>query len=516
MKFLNCGLRIASLAFFVFCLSTSLSAQPKVMVLSSGDTTAYIGGFVDLNHVYVSLEDLSQDLGLDIFILQSTGKLDVYSGNGSILFTPENNFIVVTTGGKSQIFQLPLPVLSANGKLYMPANFVCTYLSLILHGTFKFDDVKGEFSFAAAHAGPTLITGIDAEEKANGAIVQIAMQNLPIAYEAAIGQDNILYLTIMPASGDVRKLSLLPPTDIYSSVLAIQNPNSVQLSFKLKNKYLSQQVFIDSSASAVDVALYSQADVNKIAVDEIKKKLEDEKKNWKLDVVVIDPGHGGKDPGAIGFRGTMEKTVTLAIARDLKKAINERLPNVRVVMTRDDDEFVELDKRGEIANAADGKLFISLHCNSMPHKPNSMNGLETYFLRPGRTDEAIRIAAQENAAAKYENDYEKKYEAYDEDNMILTTMAHGAFVKYSEQLAQLIEDNVSSTASVADNGVSQAGFYVLVGASMPAVLVETGYLSNPREEKYLRSKKGQEAMARGIANAVAKFKDEYEKNFAQN
>jgi N-acetylmuramoyl-L-alanine amidase len=357
---------------------------------------------------------------------------------------------------------------------------------------------------------------VQAEEKANGAVVRIAMENLPSAYEAAIGQDNTLYITIMPAAGNIRKLSSLPATDVYSSVLAIQNPNSVQLSFKLKQKYLSRQIFIDSTASAVVVALYSQADVKNIAVDEIKKKLEDEKKDWKLDIVVIDPGHGGEDPGAIGLKGTMEKNVTLAVAKDLKKAITERLPKVKVVMTRDDDEFVELDKRGEIANEAGGKLFISIHCNSMPHKPNSMNGLETYFLRPGRTDEAIRIAAQENAAVKYENDYEKKYEAYDEDNMILTTMAHSAYVKYSEQLAQLIEDNVSSIASVGNNGISQAGFYVLVGASMPAVLVETGYLSNPKEEKYLRSKNGQEAIARGVANAVVKYKDEYEKNFTQN
>ena len=208
--------------------------------------------------------------------------------------------------------------------------------------------------------------------------------------------------------------------------------------------------------------------------------------------------------------------MTLAIAKALKRTLNEKLSKVKVVMTRDDDEFVELDKRGEIANDAGGRLFISIHCNSMPHKPNSMNGLEVYFLRPGRTDEAIRIAAQENAAVKYENDYEKRYQSYDEDNMILTTMAHGAYVKYSEQLAQLIDDNVSSTASVADDGVSQAGFYVLVGASMPAVLIETGYLSNRKEEKYLKSKSGQNAIARGIANAVVKFKAEYEKIFNQN
>ena len=324
-KISHCRLRISSLFFLLFFLSSSLFAQPKVMVLKFGDSTSYIGGFVDLNHTYLSLVDLSQNIGLYDFVLQSTGKLDVYSEYGSILFTPDNDFIVVSTGGESKIYQLPLPILSANGKLYMPANFVKDYFSLILHGTLTFNEAKGEFDFTAANVAPSFISGVQAEEKANGALVQIAMQNLPSAYEAEIGEENTLYITIMPATGDMSKLSSLPPTDIYSSVFAIQNPNSVQLSFKLKHKYLSQQIFIDSTANALVVALYSQADVKQIAADEIKKQLEDEKKNWKFDVVVIDPGHGGEDPGAIGFRGTMEKNVTLAIAKDLKKAINEKI-----------------------------------------------------------------------------------------------------------------------------------------------------------------------------------------------
>ncbi|MCL4538698.1 MAG: N-acetylmuramoyl-L-alanine amidase, partial [Bacteroidetes bacterium] len=136
--------------------------------------------------------------------------------------------------------------------------------------------------------------------------------------------------------------------------------------------------------------------------------------------------------------------------------------------------------------------------------------------RPGKTNEAIRIAAQENAAIKYENDYEKKYKSYDADNMILTTMAHSAYVKYSEQLAELIEQDVSRVAHLADNGVSQAGFYVLIGASMPAVLVETGYLSNIREERFLRSKTGQQEIARGLTDAIVQYRAEYEKNFAEN
>lgn len=498
-------------------ISSALFAQPKVITLIKGGDSTRIGGFVELGHVYISLEDLSKGLGLHATVLESTRKLDVYSNYGSLLFTPDNNFILFSkVGSESRLYQSPLPVLSANKKLYAPSNYVGQYFSMIMPGTLNYDGEKGELSFAFADTVTPEVANVIGQEKANGAIIQVMLSKLPKNSEASIGPDNSLYLTLLPANADTLKLDSLPPSGVYSNLLAIQNPNSVQLIFKLKENYQSQEVFVDSSSNSIMVALYSRADVKKVVADEIKKRLEDEKKNWKLDVVVIDPGHGGKDPGAIGVKGTDEKNVTLAIAKALKRTLNEKLSKVKVVMTRDDDEFVELDKRGEIANDAGGRLFISIHCNSMPHKPNSMNGLEVYFLRPGRTDEAIRIAAQENAAVKYENDYEKRYQSYDEDNMILTTMAHGAYVKYSEQLAQLIADNVSSMASVADDGVSQAGFYVLVGASMPGVLIETGYLSNRKEEKYLKSKSGQNAIARGIANAVVKFKAEYEKNFNQN
>lgn len=506
-------------AIFVVALlmSPALFAQPRVITLIKGSDSTRIGGFLELNHVYISLEELSKGLGLRTMVSKSTRKLGVYSNYGSLLFAPDNDFIRVSrAGNEPRLYQLPLPILSANERLYAPSNYIGRYLSMIVHGTFSYNEEKEELSFSIADTVSPTIMDIKGQVKANGGIIQIALSKLPKDYEAAIGQDNSLYLTLLPANADTLELDSLPPSEVYSNILAIQNPNSVQLVFKLKQSFESEQVFIDSSANSVMVALYSQADVKKIAADEIKKRLEEEKKNWKLDVVVIDPGHGGKDPGAIGTRGTMEKNITLAIAIDLKKYLKQKLPKVKVVMTRKDDEFVELDKRGEIANDSSGRLFISIHCNSMPHKPNSANGLEVYFLRPGRTDEAIRIAAQENAAIKYENDYEKKYESYDEDNMILTTMAHSAYVKYSERLAQLIADNVSSFASVSDDGVSQAGFYVLVGASMPAVLIEAGYLSNRSEEKYLRSKSGQNAIARGVANAVVKFKAEYEKNFTQN
>ncbi|MCL5021360.1 MAG: N-acetylmuramoyl-L-alanine amidase [Bacteroidetes bacterium] len=504
----------------LYCIP--LRAQPQLVPLHVGPNVSYIGGFKDLDHVYVSLNDLAQGLGLNTFVLKSTDKLSVYSSSGSLLFTPSNGFVVVSTQGQTKVLQMPLPVLSANNKLYVPAEYAAEYFSRIIQGRLEYNEEKSELDFSPVAAGLPQITGVQVQPKANGAVIDIGMQSLPKAYEASItsgglgGEPDMLYVTLMPAAADVQVLDSLPATEVYSQVIAIQNPNSVQLSFALKHKYASKQVFVDSTTNSVIVALYSQADVQKIFSEELKKKLEDEKKNWKLNVIVIDPGHGGKDPGTIGVHGTEEKNVALAIGLDLRSDLHKVLPKVKVVMTRDKDVFVPLDERGEIANQAGGKLFISIHCNSMPHKPDPMHGIETYFLRPGKTTEAIRIAAQENAAIKYENDYEKKYSSYDADNLILTTMAHSAYVKYSEHLAELIETNVSRVAHERDNGVGQAGFYVLIGASMPAVLVETGYLSNVREERFLRSKRGQRLIAKGITDAIVKYKAEYEKNFTQN
>lgn len=515
-------MRAKLLIFAVLLYGSAVIAQPKLVPLHVGTAVSNIGGFAEYNHVYVSIPQLARNLGLKTFDLKATSKLSVYSDSGSLLFTPSNSFVVVSSQGNKSVMQMPLPVVSANDNLYMPAEYAGDYFSRILRGTLQFNEENSEFSFSPASVGLPQITQLRVQTKENGAVIEIRMQSLPKAYEASItpgglgGEPDMLYVTLMPASGDVQTLDSLPGTSVYSKVIAIQNPKSVQLSFRLKGRYLSKQVLVDSTNNTVLVALYSRADVQKIYAQELKKRLENEKKNWKLNVIVIDPGHGGKDPGTIGVHGTEEKNVALAIGLDVRRDLHKALPDVKVVMTRDKDVFVPLDKRGEIANAAGGKLFISIHCNSMPTKPNPMRGVETFFLRPGKTAEAIRIAAQENAAIKYENDYEKKYKSYNADNLILTTMAHSAYVKLSERLAELIEKNVSRVAHERANGVEQAGFYVLIGASMPAVLVETGYLSNVRQERFLRSKRGQRLIAKGITDAIVKYKAEYEKNFIQD
>jgi N-acetylmuramoyl-L-alanine amidase len=239
-----------------------------------------------------------------------------------------------------------------------------------------------------------------------------------------------------------------------------------------------------------------------------------DKSKWNFDCVVIDAGHGGKDPGTIGVLGTREKDINLAVALKLGKLIESSLEGVRVVYTRKTDEFIELYKRGKIANEAGGKLFISIHCNSTESKDNGYRGFEVYLLRPGRTKEAIRIAEFENSVIKYEEN-PNRYEKLTDENFILVSMAHSQYMRFSESFSDFLNQNWKRDVEIPTLGIKQAGFYVLVGASMPSVLIENGFLSNRKDEAYLKSTAGQNAVAEAIFNSVKTYKEFYEKEMGK-
>ena len=239
----------------------------------------------------------------------------------------------------------------------------------------------------------------------------------------------------------------------------------------------------------------------------VKTKLK--KKHPKLDVIVLDAGHGGKDPGAIGTKGYKEKQVTLAIVLKLGEMIKEELPDIEIVYTRKTDKFIELYRRGEIANENKGKLFISIHCNSTPEKPTKAGGMATYILRPGKTDAAIKVAARENAVIEFEKN-KNRYAALSDIDFILTSMSRSQDVKFSEKFASLVQKELKKTVGLKNNGVEQAGFFVLVGASMPNVLIETAFISNPKEEAFLKSSAGQLKYGKGILEAIKEYKAVYE------
>lgn len=233
------------------------------------------------------------------------------------------------------------------------------------------------------------------------------------------------------------------------------------------------------------------------------------KDKLRFDVVVIDAGHGGKDPGSIGYKGTKEKDVALAVALKLGHYINKYLPDVKVVYTRDDDSFVELKERGRIANQAEGDLFISIHCNS--HSSRRPHGTEVYFLGLHRSQSAFEVMKKENSVIKLESGADKSTEL-SEDELLIYELANSGYMASSERLAGMISHQFKDRARRHSRGVKQAGFIVLYHASMPAILAELGFITNPAEQRFLTSDYGQSIMASALFRAIRNYKEKYEKS----
>jgi N-acetylmuramoyl-L-alanine amidase len=224
-----------------------------------------------------------------------------------------------------------------------------------------------------------------------------------------------------------------------------------------------------------------------------------------LRTIVIDPGHGGLEAGSEGKFGTLEKNLTLPISQKLKTIIEKNLA-YRVVLTRDKDIDVSLENRAAIANNNRAALFISVHVNGFPR--SSARGSETYFLSLNATDEeARRLAYMENNSS----DIQSKISSEDEGDimMILWDMAQSAFIKQSSELAENIQRELNSLLGTRNRGIKQAPFKVLTGVACPAILVEIAFISNPAEERKLKTEEFQNNVARAIYRGVANFLKNY-------
>ena len=222
--------------------------------------------------------------------------------------------------------------------------------------------------------------------------------------------------------------------------------------------------------------------------------------------LVIDAGHGGKDPGAKG-KIINEKEINLKIALKLGQLVRSNHPDVKVVYTRSTDKFVELDERAEIANRNKADLFISIHTNAVA-KGNSVKGTETYTLGLARTEENLAVAMRENSAILLEDDYQQRYEGFDpnsSESYIIFEFMQNKHVEQSIGLASEVQ-RYFTKANRLDRGVRQAGFLVLRKTSMPSVLIEVGFISNSEEERFLASADGQAKLARSISNAFDAYK----------
>lgn len=228
--------------------------------------------------------------------------------------------------------------------------------------------------------------------------------------------------------------------------------------------------------------------------------------------VVIDPGHGGKDVGAVGAISN-EKSINLNIALALGNLIEQNLSDVRVIYTRKIDVFISLKGRAEIANRAKADLFISVHTNSVPPTKTPPQGFQVYTLGMHRAKDNLDVAMRENSVISLEKGYEKTYQGFDpnsSESYIMFEILQSANMEKSVELARLIQRSVCSKASRNDKGVHQAGFLVLRETSMPSCLIELGFITSHEEEQFLNSSRGIDLMARGIYEAFVEYKNIYD------
>ncbi|MEO4005177.1 N-acetylmuramoyl-L-alanine amidase [Flavobacterium sp. CAU 1735] len=224
--------------------------------------------------------------------------------------------------------------------------------------------------------------------------------------------------------------------------------------------------------------------------------------------VVLDPGHGGNDFGAV-YHGYVEKNNALNVALKVGKLL-EKDPNIQVIYTRKTDVFIELDERANIANRNDANIFVSIHCNA--NKNLAASGTETYVMGVTRNASNLEVAKKENAVVTMESDYKMKYDGYDPnspESLIGMTLLQEEYIEQSIDLAARIQDGFENGLGRKSRGVKQAGFLVLRKIYMPRVLIEMGFVSNKDEGSYLSSDNGQEELAKAIADAITGYKKEY-------
>ena len=225
--------------------------------------------------------------------------------------------------------------------------------------------------------------------------------------------------------------------------------------------------------------------------------------------LVIDAGHGGKDPGAVGRLGTKEKHINLSVAKSFGKSVAKKYPEIKIIYTRSKDVFIPLNQRAKIANQAKADLFISIHTNAS--KSRSARGCETFTLGAGSSAEALAAAKYENEVILKEENFETTYNGFNPsstESYIIFELLRGHDMEKSVACAEHIQNRMVTRSKLPNRGVSSAGFLVLHQTAMPSILIELGFISNNAEEKLLASSSGQEKLVKGIFEGFCNYYEE--------
>jgi len=486
--------------FFLFLIALA-SAFPVKVINRVNQQEDEIKTLDWLEGTYVSSRDISRVLAnREPFVNMERKKMVLYIGDHRIKVSAQTSYILVD----EQVFQMPMPSVWSNNDIFLPAESFFSILKSTSLPGIAYDSHRQILDVDLKEFN---IYAVNISQKANGTILRIKTRELfPEGNISSFTHENgWFYLTVAGGLADTTEIRRSDTRGVIKKVVADQLGETAQLAFQLRAPVESHEVYQSRDPSEIVVSLRTPLAKSVSRIKEVRDR-------WRLDTVVLDAGHGGKDPGTIGHRGTKEKDIALDITKRVGMLL-EKNTKLKVIYTRDEDVFIPLWKRTKIANEANGKIFVSIHLNSSPNR--SVSGAETYLLRPGKTEDAIEVASRENGVIKLEDQTGDQYKNLAGENLIMATMAQSMFMKESEDLAAMIQEEIRKKVKSKNRGVKQAGFYVLVGASMPNVLVEAGYLTNPTEEKNLRKAAYRQQLAEAIYRAIVKFRYSREQVLAE-
>ncbi len=458
------------------------------------------------NVVYFSVSAVSELFSAAKYWRQESRQLALNIGQHKLVLMANNPNVMVD----DKIWKLSANVIYNDGRMWVPIQFVDVLIDTLVPERISWDGELRLLSLTAADSQLN-VTALDFVSEARGtkAVIKLAQ---PLKCSVSKNSPGHLALLIEGGRAEAKKLTQKSAHGYISKVIATNSGKGLKLDFSYSKAAKSYE--IEPFGDRIEIIFLSQ-DVNeKPREAELRIKKQETGPNYisNLDLIVIDAGHGGKDAGASGPTGVMEKDITLDIAKRLAEAIETDL-GINTYLTRTDDTFIPLGKRTEIANNLKADLFISIHCNASPTKTS--HGTETYFLSLAKTTEARAVAARENASLKYEKPDNAVEKAGDLD-FILWDLAQYEYLEESSLLAEMTQEELGARLNTASRRVNQAPFYVLNGAFMPAILVETAFITNKNEEKQLNTANFRQKVADAVTQAVSRYKVQYDKKMAQN
>jgi len=485
-----------NIAICIIGLMGVVSADEIKVAVGGGFET--VSAFRDREIQYVSLSELANSLGGTV-AWETVGHTVSYSDAGFkfefLIGSPWVNVNETT-------YNLTHVAVYRDGQLYVP---MATFLPLLDETTSQHIAWAPDDETVRVESGYFNVTDLSIESKANGLLIEIFLTD-PLAYEIFITEGNWLNVSLREATvNSNRILSRRDARYMYDlKVHQIENRTG-QISMRLKRDITDWSHTLERNPTRIQILIKdttfridSAADVTPVGPDD------------KIDVIVVDAGHGGEDYGAIGQNGTREKDVVLNIAKKLATLIRKD-KMFRVVMTRDRDRTVSLEERAKIANDAGADLFISIHANASPKR--NIGGWNVFFLAPALNDSARSVAQLENSfflRESYSATDTQSGEVQNPLSSILSDMLMTEFQEESHEFARMADRELRRRLDTEARGIDQAGFFVLNKVFTPSVLIESAFISNPREEKLLKDRGYQEDVAAGLYEAIKRFKAKYE------